>query len=404
MTHIHTKFLLRRLAYVPWLLTVGLVLGWNGDAVADPAAATGEADHSDVLGHTHATDPYLHIDKYVPARATDDATTTNIDESKDWIIVRWETAYSKNFHTGNVALAKSYEMTLFKGESLFGGKTSNTPIAQDSDRLTINGGSSVSHSGNDATIRRDTLVAETNLTSGFYWVRMKVQVDDEATQPVDTYFAKQTAVLPDYKLSVNPSSVREDNNKTVDIQVTVTNSAGEVSNDTTVPLTLGSNPSGLNSRFRIEFPTITIPEGKKSEVGTIRFTAIDSDTTPDDDLLVTIKTTGALTADGSTDIRLIDTDKKSTAINLSFDKATINKNDGRAEIEVTATLNGAVLKTGPLTIPLVIDNGFDGGVTRDVDYTATVRPVIISRNNKSGAAMIIIQPRAGSEKTSAILR
>ena len=29
------KLLLRRLAYVPWLLAVCLVLGWSGEAVAD---------------------------------------------------------------------------------------------------------------------------------------------------------------------------------------------------------------------------------------------------------------------------------------------------------------------------------------------------------------------------------
>ena len=32
---IHTKLLIRRLAYVPWLLTFGLVLGWAGEAQAD---------------------------------------------------------------------------------------------------------------------------------------------------------------------------------------------------------------------------------------------------------------------------------------------------------------------------------------------------------------------------------
>ena len=31
----NTKLLMRRLAYVPWLLAVGLVLGWSGEAVAD---------------------------------------------------------------------------------------------------------------------------------------------------------------------------------------------------------------------------------------------------------------------------------------------------------------------------------------------------------------------------------
>ena len=29
---IHTKSLIRRLAYVPWLLAFGLVLGWAGEA------------------------------------------------------------------------------------------------------------------------------------------------------------------------------------------------------------------------------------------------------------------------------------------------------------------------------------------------------------------------------------
>ena len=29
---IHTKSLIRRLAYVPWLLAFGLVLGWTGEA------------------------------------------------------------------------------------------------------------------------------------------------------------------------------------------------------------------------------------------------------------------------------------------------------------------------------------------------------------------------------------
>ena len=31
---IHTKLLIRRLAYVPWLLAFGLVLGWAGEAAA----------------------------------------------------------------------------------------------------------------------------------------------------------------------------------------------------------------------------------------------------------------------------------------------------------------------------------------------------------------------------------
>ena len=58
----NTKLLMRRLAYVPWLLAAGLVLGWSGEAVADGAETDGtEDDHSDVTDHTHATDPYLEL-------------------------------------------------------------------------------------------------------------------------------------------------------------------------------------------------------------------------------------------------------------------------------------------------------------------------------------------------------
>ena len=45
---IHTKLLIRRLAYVPWLLAFGLVLGWAGEAQAQDEqgvvlSGTGEA-------------------------------------------------------------------------------------------------------------------------------------------------------------------------------------------------------------------------------------------------------------------------------------------------------------------------------------------------------------------------
>ena len=55
----NTKLLMRRLAYVPWLLAAGLVLGWAGEAVANTN------DNDQVIapaGHTHATDPNIGFD------------------------------------------------------------------------------------------------------------------------------------------------------------------------------------------------------------------------------------------------------------------------------------------------------------------------------------------------------
>ena len=43
---IHTKLLIRRLAYVPWLLSFGLVLGWAGEAVAQNVELTVPAGSS----------------------------------------------------------------------------------------------------------------------------------------------------------------------------------------------------------------------------------------------------------------------------------------------------------------------------------------------------------------------
>ena len=56
---LHRKLLLRRWACVPWLLAVGLVLGWSGEAVANGAHGDNPHDnHRQIIttlrreGHT----------------------------------------------------------------------------------------------------------------------------------------------------------------------------------------------------------------------------------------------------------------------------------------------------------------------------------------------------------------
>ena len=95
---------------------------------------------------------------------------------------------------------------------------------------------------------------------------MKVEITDGPA----SYFAKQIAVEPDYILTVNPTSVREDAGPT-DIEVKVEQLAVnlEVATDTPVPLQLAPNQLGQD-RFSIDsYPTITIPEGEKEGTGTI---------------------------------------------------------------------------------------------------------------------------------------
>ena len=98
---------------------------------------------------------------------------------------------------------------------------------------------------------------------------------------------------PDYILSVNPNSVREDAGAT-DVTVSVRlrdNKEVDEDNDTDVQVQLITNQQGLNTRFRSTSATLTIPAGQRTATGTIRFTPIDSEsTTPNDDLLVTLRT------------------------------------------------------------------------------------------------------------------
>ena len=376
----HTKLLMRRLAYVPWLLAVGLVLGWAEKAVADEAGG-GETNHSDVTGHRHATDPYLRLSYKLGEMGV---------AADDSVIVHWSTSYAKNFHSGNGVAATSYELTLVRGEIPSDISADFTAIGTAATFTGATGATNV-------RVRRAAFPFDSEDSNaggtGFYWVRVNVDATDEDGSPeMSSFFAKQIAIAPTYILSVNPSSVREDAGGTdIEIKVKVGDDKA-VTQNTSVPLLMGTNQTGLNTRFGIAFPPLVINSGEKETTGMIRFTPIKSDTPPHDDLLVTIKTVGGVP--GSTDIRLVDTDKTSTAISLSFSDATITKNDGATEIEVTATLDGKTLDDH-VSFDLTIDNAGADGTTiarRDIDYTATLRPITIRRRQVSGKATITVTP------------
>ena len=390
MLMFHTKLLPRRLAYVPWLLAVGLVLGWSGEVVADDPGG-GEADHSSVTGHRHATDPYLRL-SYKPDPDAAGAET-------DSVIVHWNTSYAKNFHSGNGEEAESYVLTLVKGE-----------IPSDiTGSLTAVGAALTLEAETGATsFKRRRAPFTFNSASdgdgpGFYWVRMDVGPNDEDGSPVRTYFAGQIAIKPDYILSVNPNSVREDAGATeIEVKVKVGDGIAVEENTPVPPLTLGKYQTGFNSRFGISFPPLVIPEDETEVTGKIRFIPIKSDTPPHDDLLVTIKTflagetngvAGSSVA-GSADIWLVDTNKASTAIDLSFSDATLAQTDGTTEIEVTATLNGMVLEEH-VTLPVLINNTMAlGKARRDIDYItgAALGSITIRRRQVSGKTTITITP------------
>ena len=410
----HTKLLMRRLACVPWLLVIGLVLGWSGKAVAhtgDAATGSNTAGHASGT-HTHATDPYLQVTYALDTRPGTGLSPT--EGTADSIFVSWSTSYSKNFGTakstaipgGNGAEATDYTLTLHRGESPVSGIVSATGSGT---AVTADGTIPASLANITGTDRKATFVldldprgttpAGTN-PPGFYWVKMVVEVPDADNTPasngLDQFFAKQIAIEPTYSLSVSPTSVREDA-KATDITVKVVKEDGvAVTANTPVPLQLATNQTGTD-RFSIaSYPTLTIPKGKKEETGTIRFTPIRDKTGADDDLLVTLRTKATGAVDGSADIRLVDVDKESHFVNLSFSKPELNKRDPATDIVVTATLDGREL-TESVRIPLTIDKTYETDNTtraavRDRHYNARMATVLIRRGAIAGRATINIRP------------
>ena len=212
-------------------------------------------------------------------------------------------------------------------------------------------------------------------------------------------------------LTVSPASVREDAGAT---DLTVKAKVGaNVTADTDVVLRLVSDEQ-LNTRFRIVLPHLTIPKDKAEISGTITFTPIATKGTDDTDLPITIMAHSGVDF-GSAVITLIDADKPSTDIELSFDKASISEEEGPIDIVVTATLNGAV-QTKALTFALVIDEAAAAAAAaaaakeemavRDVDYTTLSLPSLtIPKRKASGSTTIRIDPksRERGESVDAVL-
>ena len=376
---IHTKLSIRHLASVPWLLAAGLVLGWSEDAVAETSTTSG---HSTTTNHLHATDPSLVL-------------TYDLNRSGTHsIAVNWSTSQSRNFSTGNGVAATTYAVSLYSGEI-------DSDLASPSDTQV---GSEQSYTGGtvgtrtysftDAAIKYE---GEEEGATGKYWVRMAVTVTNAAPDQNHNaayveYFAKQVTVRADYILSVNPNSIREDARRTnVAVKVKVGNDVA-VSKNTNVNLRF-STPAGklgLNDRFYIVMPTLMIPKGKKEATGTIIFTPISEDT-ENEDLAITIS--GDATAQEAVKpalLTLIDTDKPSSEVNLSFSNANLSRRDGTVDIVVTATLNGKTLRKD-LRFSLVIDE--TRGLERDVDYTAVMARITIPDRKVSGRATISIRPK-----------
>ena len=163
---------------------------------------------------------------------------------------------------------------------------------------------------------------------GKYWVRLKV--DPTGGEPI-SYFAKPIVLEPDFELTVHPTSIREDDDRRpteITIRVKVRDGT-EVDKDTPVHLNLASYTRNFSDRFSIGgLPSLVIPDGETEAVLKTTLTPIDNeDGGFEGDLPIRIEGSVVGKSVESTEIMLIDDDKESNYINLSFSPSELNRRD-----------------------------------------------------------------------------
>ena len=227
---------------------------------------------------------------------------------------------------------------------------------------------------------------------------------------MDIKIKKEVAATAD-AITLSQDSIREDAGETtIELTVTLTDASVE---DETVNLSVLSAgavlPSGdtvtetplRDVDYKLSFgPTLTIPAGATEGTTTFTITPTnDADATQRGAIYIQV-TVGSLLATRT--IVLADDDTSSMNISLTADPAVISEGAGTTAVAVTGTLDGKVFDNN-VVIFLTIDpdpKGTDANgnvvdiveATRDIDYKATVRPLVILAGSVSGATAVVITP------------
>ena len=237
-----------------------------------------------------------------------------------------------------------------------------------------------------------------------------IQIADDGLTigPVDIQMRREVATTAD-AITLSQESLREDAGETtIELKVTLTAATVE---DETVRLAVLPNgavlPSGdtvtgtplRDVHYTLVFgPPLIIPAGAAE--GTTTFTI-----TPTNDTAVMQR--GAIYIQiavgdvlATRTIVIVDDDAKSMNISLTADPATISEGAGVTNVAVTGTLDGKVFDNN-VVVFLTIDadingdgvvNDSDEAAVRDVDYSATVRPLIIPAGSVSARTTVTITP------------
>ena len=233
--------------------------------------------------------------------------------------------------------------------------------------------------------------------------------DDGLTiSPVDIEIKKEVAATAD-AITLSQESIREDAGETtIEVKVTLADASVE---DETVGLAVlpegadlpsGDTVTGTPLRdvdYTLVFgESLTIPAGATEGTTTFTITPTNDTDVAAHGLIYIQVTVGAVLAIRK--IAIVDDDANSMNIALTADPAAISEGAGTTDVVVTGTLDGKVFDDDVVML-LTIDadingdgavNDDDAAATRDVDYSATVRPLTIPAGSVSGTTTVTITP------------
>ena len=505
---IHAKLLVRRLASVSWLLAIGLVLGWSGEAEAqlalsvNPSSVREDAGETDVevtvevtddtavetdvfvllgisqeglnsrfrirltvlriaAGEKRATETLTFIpinddiiDEDLPIvisgnagiKTVEPATITLIDDDKDSqnIDLSADIVELSRFDGATeIAVTATLDGKELRQETSFVLTIGDHPDLDPNPNADTNGDGTIDDA--DATkdnreARRDldytvmlaTLTIPRNKVSGTAMITITprnrlpgtirvatpdsdannagIQIANGLTiRPLDLKIKKGVAATAD-AIALSQESVREDAGETtIELKVSLTNALAK---DETVRLRVLSAgetlPSGdavtstptRDVHYTLSFAPFIIPAGETEGTTTFTITPYNDSAKVARGLIYIQVAVGDVSAVKT--IAIADDDSNSTSISLTATPTRLSEGAGRTDVAVTGTLDGRVFDQDVIVL-LVIDpdpkdtNANNEVVdvaeaTRDIDYTAVLRPLTIPAGAVSGTTTITIIP------------
>ena len=228
-------------------------------------------------------------------------------------------------------------------------------------------------------------------------------------RPLDIKIKKAVAATAD-AITLSQERVREDAGETtIELKVSLTNALSE---DETVRLRVLSAgetlPSGdavtstptRDVHYTLSFAPFTIPAGETEATTTFTITPYDDSAAVARGLIYIQIAVGDVSAVKT--IAIADDDSNSTSISLSATPTRLSEGAGRTDVAVTGTLDGRVFDQDVIVLLIIDPDPKDTNAnnevvdvveaTRDIDYTAVLRPLTIPAGAVSGTTTITIIP------------